>query len=402
MSVAPITSDGQDFLKLATASPDFADLECQGIPDAYTGRTICKKEFSTNTVVAPAGESTFLVVTPTTAVAFYRHSGVVGVEVKSGAEFDAVLHPDTGTMFPFAVNTDADLYAGSNTTNVSKMRMMSCSAELNCLNNAFNQFGSIACYKTPLTVELISRDAREAGPPVDDTQYTDLRAITGGQAIAAVNLSSNNYIRPVRDGGYSVVMNRDNEFDWYPIWDGESMASTHPSIIAGQPSLTGYNKMYFKGPLVGWDNGYDTIVFRIDVPPTVADQSFIFKVWKSFEYQPIFNSLLYNLSYQSPLEDRTANDLYRAIESELPIAVPSRDNPDFWESILEAVSISSNILSFVPGPIGAVAKGTHAVTAALTQATRASRRPARTRRKGRKNNTRKKTRKKKRNNRRRR
>ena len=114
--------------------------------------------------------------------------------------------------------------------------------------------------------------------------------------------------------------------------------------------------------MVSFDNGFDTIVFRIDVPTGVTDQSFLLKTWKIFEYQPTFNSLLYSLASLSPPEDKRALALYNTIQRELPVAVPAKDNPDFWDAILGTVKEVSNLL---PGPFKAVGKGVHAIGSAI-------------------------------------
>jgi hypothetical protein len=107
---------------------------------------------------------------------------------------------------------------------------------------------------------------------------------------------------------------------------------------------------------------------RIEVPVGVADQSFIVSVWKTFEYKPAFNSLLYTVARESPRRNDATLKVYSAIERELPTAVPSKDNPNFWESILNTVDSVSGVLSLMPGQVGAIAKGTHAITTALTPA----------------------------------
>jgi hypothetical protein len=71
---------------------------------------------------------------------------------------------------------------------------------------------------------------------------------------------------------------------------------------------------------------------------------------------------LYSLSSLSPPEDKRAIQLYKAIQRELPVAVPARDNPDFWDTVLGAVNQASNLL---PGPYKSAAKGVHAIGSAI-------------------------------------
>jgi hypothetical protein len=232
---------------------------------------------------------------------------------------------------------------------------MALSAEMVCLNNAFNQFGSIATFKTPLRRTTINVHA-------DAASKEQVRTVAGTAGLANKLINSEAEVTAVRDGAYAVAMNREEEFEWNDILDNESKSSLQTCYASGT-ELGGYaKKILFNGPMACFDNGYDTIVFRIDVPTGVADQSFLLKTWKIFEYQPTFNSLLYSLSSLSPPEDKRALQLYKAIQRELPVAVPARDNPDFWDTVLGAVHEVSNLL---PGPMKAVGKGVHAIGSAI-------------------------------------
>jgi len=369
-----LTNDGQDFLKMATASPDFEDLEVSGIPDSYTGKSIVVRENLTSTVICPAGRATFIIVTPTAGTSYYTGDAPLGVDLPSGQVFTAVMHTDAATLYPFSVDEQKDVFAGDNTNNVNQGRMISCSAELNVMNNAFNRYGSIACFKTNLGTALTTRDTVGADITAG-SQYTDNRTVTGARALVPFVLGSDAYVKPVRDGAYSVSMNREGTFPWAPVLDGESQVSVHDAIV-GPGNLTGSPKILFKGPLVCWDNEYDSIVFRVDVPPSPAlPQSFIFQVWKTWEFLPVFNSLLYNMAFASPMEDKNSLALYSSLKRNLPVAVPSKDNPDFWDTILGAVKSTSGLAQHLPGPVGGVAKGVHAITQALTPGRRSARRP---------------------------
>jgi len=194
--------------------------------------------------------------------------------------------------------------------------------------------------------------------------------ITGVPGIEKRALNSAAYVQPVRDGAYSVSMNRETEFIFADVRDNVSRNTILPGKMDLQTAPNIAGKTTWIGPAVLWDNGFDSIIFRIDVPPSVADQSFTLKIWKAWEYQPTFNSLLYNMSHLSPGESCNALALYREIERQLPVAVPARDNPDFWNTVLNLVEEGSDILSIIPGPVGTVAKGVHAISHLLTAPSR--------------------------------
>jgi hypothetical protein len=243
---------------------------------------------------------------------------------------------------------------GTNTSQLSKGRLMASSAELECLNNSFNQYGSITAWKVPLqcTLSPITANGRQAVA----------RTVNGIEGVARTIIGSQAYTAAVREGAYSVSMNREEEFDWIPFSDGETDSSIHSAFFgAGPPAPSPGVRANFNGPIVGWDNNFDTIVFRIDVPAAVVNQSFLFKRWVSYEAQPVFNSLLWDTAHLSPARDEAALVLYRELVRNLPMAVARRDNPDFWRTMLNIIDETTNILSFVPGPLGAVAKGVHSI-----------------------------------------
>lgn len=353
------TEDGIGFVKAATAATDFQAIDVEGIPDSYAGKSVTKKSYFTTTVEAKGGESTYFIITPTPDTAYWKTSVADAAWVTdvwpNNQALTSHTFPDATTIFPGTGVTPSASTNVSNTVNVSSARCMALSAEMVCLNNAFNQFGSIASFKTPLRRTVVNEHA-------DVSSNQQVRTVAGTSGLANRLINAEAEVTAVRDGAYAVSMNKEEEFEFNDVLDNESKSSTQ-TCWASPTELGGYaKKVVFSGPMVCFDNGFDTIVFRIDVPSGVANQSFLLKTWKIFEYQPTFNSLLYSLSSLSPPEDRRAIQLYRAIERELPVAVPAKDNPDFWDTVLAGVREVSNLL---PGPIGVVAKGAHAVGAAI-------------------------------------
>lgn len=246
-----------------------------------------RKEFITTNITAVAGNQTYLLITPTGGVAFWTASEPIATQIHSGSVFTPFLTPDATQLFGGVGNSapDSITYSHPNTSYVTQGRMMSCAAELNCLNNAFNQYGSIAVYKTPLTYEKsVSLFPAEGWSDVSKTGSMPVANPIGGcQALSSQTLNGEAYVRPVRDGAYAVSMSHEREFEWRDVNDGEEMKTVHlgpldfpgdVTIIAPLPSV------HFNGPIPLWDNSYDTIVMRIEVPATVTDQSFIVSVWK--------------------------------------------------------------------------------------------------------------------------
>jgi hypothetical protein len=364
-STTRVTEAGEAFLKTATAAPDFSNTELHGIPDEYTGRTITKRDYVYIPFVAPAGNTTYIVVTPTAGVSHYQYTTSFGADLADGATFQGINFPDANQIFP-GVGTNSPLQGITNNSQiVDKGRLALLSAELVVLNNSFSQFGSIAAYKTPLSLTIGLDDGSQAA-------IIERYSLTGVQALASTVLNAEAYVQPVRDGAYSVSMNREAESPFMPVAEIMSDATNIPGTFTRTSDGQVKSSKWLGAP-VCWDNGFDSIVFRIDVPAggsapfSAVDQSFTLKVWKAWEYQPVFNSLLYTLASLSPQEDHSAMRLYREIERQLPVAVPARDNPDFWNTVLGMVDKASNAISVVPGGIGDVAKGVHAVTSLFTK-----------------------------------
>lgn len=360
-----VSDEGEAFLKVATAAPDYESLDFQGIPDAHSGPTVCVQQYVTTTVTAPAGQATYFLGTPTAATAYFSTSIPTGMSWINGQPLTGVLFPKAGQIFPNAINSNNnqnESYGGSNTTQISSGRIVSSAMELNCLNNAFNQYGSITAWKVPLNSVV-----QDSSSLTNGSSSEMQRAINGITGCISEIVGSQSYTSPVRDGVYSVSMNRESEFEFFPIVDSESKNSVTDAPFGTQATNPGV-RAKFNGPIVLWDNNFDTIVFRIDVPSGVTDQSFLLKRWVNLEAEPVFNSLLYDVSHLSPRSDATALVLYDEICRGLPMAVRAKDNPDFWSRVLEIVADVSNVLSYVPGPVGGVAKGTHAIARALKPA----------------------------------
>lgn len=346
------------FLKVATASPDFENIDIEGIPDSFSGPTFVKKDYAYTSVTAEAGRVTYVIVTPTMGVAYY----IAAVNLVNGEmpapndynttralNFRGVTFPDAGSLFP-GVNTSDPKVTNSN--NVVRGRMMGQSAELVVLNNAFHQFGSITTFKTPLNRTLI-----EEFDTVSDTfaRYQ----IVGSPALVAPIVFSNANVAPVREGSYAVSMSREAEFNFVDVLDDVSLASNFEGYLAPPPTTADPTSLV--GPSVLWDNGFDTIVFRIVVPPNVDTQSFILKVYKTWELQPAANSLAASIAHASPSQDERALAMYHQISREIPVSVPAKDNPDFWNKVLDGLHSASGALSTVP-IISKYAQGVHALT----------------------------------------
>jgi hypothetical protein len=356
-----VGDEGRAFLKIATATPDFESIDFEGIPDGHSGPTVCIRSFVTTQITANPGMATYIICTPQAGVSHWTTEVPTGTDWINGQPLAPTLFPKAHQIFLSIDDTDSSHFGGDNSAQISRGRLASSAVELSCLNNAFNQYGSITSWKVPLETETIL---------INQTTGERKLAVAGINGVKQALVASQAYVRPVRDGVYAVSMNRNEEFNFFPIRDGETSAVAHPAFF-NRPAVgpSGVRAM-FNGPLVLWDNNFDTIVVRIDVPEAVTAQSFVFSRWVTFEAQPVFNSLLWDTAHLSPEPDYAALNLYREMCRQLPMAVAYKDNPGFWSTVLGLVEEASSALSFVPGPIGGVAKGVHAISEVLKPLTK--------------------------------
>jgi len=361
----PLTNVSKDFIKAATCAPD--NNLTPRIPDGSGSRTFTQKFSKQVAVECNPGDTLMIVCTPTLPIAAYSVSyntaagylpaaGLYPTLLSSGSEY-----LETKTEFPEWESLIAPTGV-SNTSSVDAGRIISLSAELECTTNAFNQYGTVSCFKTPLALTS-TPDVLSGGAIAPSTLQ-----VTGGAALPPQGVTTGAYLAPVRNGAYAVSMNREGGTGLFLFsdflnntWQGETMYCT----ING--TAGGVDRIPFKGVPFLWDNSYDTIVFKITVPAGVPSaQSFILKNWVTVEMRTVYGSFLHGIASPAPPRDPQAFKLYGAIQDNLPEAVPSKDNPDFWNTILSIIKPISGVASLIPGPIGTVAKGVHAVSSVLS------------------------------------
>lgn len=355
MSNHQINQEGAAFLKTATSSPDFENLSLEGIPDDFSGPTFVKKDFIYTTVTALPGQVAYFLMTPTAGTAYFAGTQALvpstdPVNFKSqpiGTDQGGIF-PDAPTLFPGCSTVEVEV---ANSGEVVEGRMISHSAELVCVNNAFNQYGTITTLKTPITRVLVEQS--DFGK---DVAYR----LMGAQALVKPTLTSEADVTPVRDGSYAVAMSKEAQFTFAPVLDDISIATDFPCYLENKVDSTVGS---FQGPAVIWDNGFDTIMFRVQVPLStelspVPPQVFILKVWRSWEFKPAASSLAHSIAHASPPHNANTIELYHEMSKNLPVSVPVRDNPDFWDDLVSTMSMGTGILADmnVPG-----AKGMHAV-----------------------------------------
>lgn len=345
------------FLKLATAAPDFENLDSEGIPDDFSGPTFVNKTFEYFTVNAVAGKVTYYVMTPTANIAYQTVSYDLDANGNIPFSIDPLVMP-TLNFKPTMFTETLSMFRGNdgqpnNTTEVSSGRLMASSAELVSLNNAFTQYGSVATMKSPLKRIPAEVDIID----LDILQWH----ITGVKSLLTPGLGTGCNLAPVRDGSYAVAMNREAEFTFYDTVDGEIDTSQTSAYQTNQ------RKCEFEGCAPIWDNGFDSICFRVVVPSGSSDQAFVLKVWRAWELQPVLNSFVATFAHSSPPLDQPTLRLYHELSRNLPVSVPVRDNPDFWTTMIDVINTTSEVFGDFP-VIGPVIRGVHGVSSLVDRA----------------------------------
>lgn len=364
----PATASGKNFIANATAVPDFANSMPTGIPDMYGGPAVMKADYLTIPFVFRPGTDTYLLFTPTPSVAFFYQSVPIGSGAFSFASstWNAKYSPDILQIFPRAFQAanppageTSHLNAQSFTSQVSKFRSVSRAAELQCCMNETQWAGNILVWKTPLTLAIGGGTYWPASSPLAEDGPT--QAIVGMEGVlnsgASFELGTNGSIfsTPANLGAYSQSMNNDNDFPFQEIRDQANIALLAPYNADNVDCFT-----RFIAPIMGFGS-MDTIVMRVQVPEDAFAQSYIIKSWHTIEYQPTHSSLLYQFAQPSPAYDPGALMLYKTLEEHLPTAVVQAENSSFFDKVKGIASIVSKGLSYVPGPVGAIAGLTNRV-----------------------------------------
>lgn len=353
-----LKSDSKNFLKHATASPDFTGNA--QIPDGSSSSTFTVRFTLQKTIIAPINQTTIIVCLPTLPAAYYLASYTPDAlgEMPANTILAPVDYVQCESLFP-------EYYQPNPTTSVNSRevvagRVVSRASEMVCATNPLKQDGSITSFKTPL--QLVNSPDNGTSPGV--LMRTKL-SLTGAKALSADLATTGAYMQFVKEGAYSTVFNRTGgagEFPFHPVYDniGTGVTMTAPYETDGK-TLDEY--LFKSGPCF-MDNNFDTMVYKI-VPGGESPQTFIMKSWISIEFQTCYGTLLHNLASFPPARDEKAFKIYGEIEQNLPIAVPAKDNPNFWQDMLSLIKPASGLLSALPGLGGTVAKGVHAFTHVL-------------------------------------
>lgn len=326
-----ISPAGMSFLRCAFAPPDFSSTGVQGLPDAFSGKSVLVQYADSASLSCVAGNTTFIVLAP---IPGFRHATYADSSGSFASSDQLVISPYSQTRTLMA-------NPARMADNVTSFRVISNHIEVVCLSNATKWSGSIKVYKAYFKMSA--------------------RAASGIMHVNVEGLDSLNETPPdhvlfaAKDGCYAVSYRDNIDFEFQPIIEG--LDKLPDSIDTGD---FGTIKASDGNGLPGLDNGMETLIIKIEGVTSDA-LSLNVRTWQCVEYKATPGSPIAQFVHFSPDHDPTAMELYGKIVKQLPIAVPVAENASFWERVWGITKSLLGLASKVPGPVGLIATGASAI-----------------------------------------
>jgi len=354
-----LSSDGEAFLKCATSSPDFSVDPGKGIPDRYSGRTINIKDCATTSISFTANRDTYIIVAPVPGVAYFTADVAVGAAAPTS--FTAVNFSTYATNFgavtgPATSGDSRDIRPSL--LNYNKFRYASLAAGLYPTSNMMQYGGSISVWKGDISLAKASGGAVQTVnvvPPNNLLADITTHHLAGTSSISTL-VPRDNYTESFIKGAYTASYDNSGDFEWSEFLYDPSYTSMEGTIVANNftPNMT-FNSAGATSLLTGWGNA-ETIIFKISSASSAVNAANL-RVWNCVEMQVNTNSPMYQFSHPSPQHDPVALEVYAKIRNELPVAVPAAHNAEYWKRVLQLIHGVIKGVSFVPGPVGMIARG---------------------------------------------
>jgi hypothetical protein len=323
------------FIKAAYAPIDFNSLNVDGVPDAYTGRTMVIQACFVGTITIAANTGATYIVPPVPGVAY---AFVATTTIVGSTAFRSVNYADYGTLFP----TQTDM-----SSVVTGFRIIGTMLEVRPQSAVTTNAGLIVVAKVPMILsidEILSVPSGFAATSNGSVNYNiDL---TGANQAALTSGSC--YTGHPNDGAYTIGLNSGN-WNFQPIWnDTGAVPATGVPAYATSGSSIGTVSSQTVTPLTGQLLGvsglnipgyapHETIVLSITNAASSA-LSFTIQVRQTIEYQVNPNSLLYQTAKPSPPPNPLALQVYAEVATAVPVAVEYSRNFGFWGIVVEVAA----------------------------------------------------------------
>lgn len=342
---AASTRTGLNFLKCAFAVNDFPGDPGMGIPDAYNGKVLCRRDTLTNALSLSAGNDVFILTLPTPGVAYWTCTLTAGTFPTATTSWSAVGYPGYFGGGGLAGTSPTGSTLSWSDDNVTDFRYASSIVGVYPNSNVMQTSGAIQAWR--VNARFTTGERIVSNVPTS-MQYK----ISGLEGVQVV--PSENYTGKFLDGIYCFNTLMDEDFEFQRIQTGiYALPAQQPG--GANPILPTELDQFgaLTGPVGGLANITSTLI-RIQCP-TGSSNSAILRCWNCVEYQVNRNSVLYQYAMDSPGHDLLALQHYKLLARNLPLAVRADQNPDFWERVLNIIAKGGGFLSHLPGPIGSIA-----------------------------------------------
>lgn len=324
----PLTIAGKNFLKCAFAEPDFSSLH-SFIPDGNSDLAYMAHYKSTETVTIGPNTTVYYVKLPIPGSKFGFFYTTAGQPFLSTSALTLTYYDQYNSIFTGIADP---------TTQYESFRLVSNAMEIVNLNNEFTWAGSIEVFKFRPQLTTSTSNG-----------FAMIHDIVGLESLNTNSADIKTF--PVKEGVYTYLTNPSGKFD-------KTKAMSGLTFIPEQtPAYGSYGIVESIGrdvQIAGFDNGFEASVIRLTNPAAYA-QTFQVKTWQCIEYIPTLKSVWIVSSTINNVRDQMALDLYRRLCTELPFAVPARENESFWERVVRTMKVIVAALKPVPGMVGAAA-----------------------------------------------
>jgi hypothetical protein len=323
------TPAGMKFLQAAFGAPDFQSESADGIPDAFSGRVLVKRQRWIQSIQTSSSKDIYIALLPTPGVPFW-----IG-DINAGVTPQPVSNPIS--LYP-QLDTTAfnNAFPGTNEdNNFSSFRYIGQSIELVCTSNQMTWQGSIQLWK---------------GSP-----HITWGAIPGAGSQVAQDISGTQNIIPSSDcylgsadrGVYSVCTQDQPDWEFTPI-----VVNSQTAFKNGEDPDPN-NLFYLQGNFVGFGN-LNSIFIKL--PATSQTTTYQVRTWADIEYQVNVSSLSYEFARASPGPDPMALEAYREASKKMPIAVIQEQNAGFFKRLFNFFGPFRRFANMIPGAYGGAAR----------------------------------------------
>lgn len=342
---------GKEFLKCFLAEPDFSEVGFVGIPDEYSGRTLCKSWRGAGTPSFADGEDLYIISSNVPGVAYFTCSRTAG-DVTSTMMLNPHFYGDQTEVFPH----------GMEDQNVTQFRIASSLIEIVPLVNEASWKGSIEIMRGHLSLSEVN--AHVSGT-VDGTAVR--KTLVGDGVVNSISPES---VRPFKEGCYCIARQTQPNYPFTPVLCEFDFSDLYHNV--GQTLVT--DSWGASCPGFG---SIENVIIKIPAA-THAGNAFTLRTWMCVEFMVNPESMMFQYSRASPEIDYLALSLAKEYSRVMPASVSYKENAGSWERFLKWVERASSELSAplaVLDPrlglamrgVGAVANGLGSLTASLSK-----------------------------------